>query len=223
MACGRIPATLPLFSIWVPFQVSSEVSIIKERPHQRAEQYGHSWKDAEVRRRFFPLFLCQGGRPCNLSPIKLKEESKSRRLSMPNLQNRHRAMSWRGRVYYFRKESTDIESPIHRREQSLQVQANVLVLVVWFVMTKHFQQHYRTRKPLMPDTDDVSHWLSCIIHVQLLIFLITSSLSSITFTRKVSGNVTNWTLTCLIVTGEESQAGDPENWVGIYLIQALKQ
>ncbi|KAF5904564.1 Uncharacterized protein DAT39_005746, partial [Clarias magur] len=49
MACGRIPAALSLSSIWVPFQVGSKADEHhKKHPHQSAQQYGHSGKNAEV-------------------------------------------------------------------------------------------------------------------------------------------------------------------------------
>lgn len=100
---------------------------------------------ASVRRGFFPLLPCQGSRLCYLSQKELREKWKSRRSSMPNLQNPQRVsssqikqscetvqdvmlhaqlhprtrVSSRGHIYYFWKESANINSHIQYREQSL--------------------------------------------------------------------------------------------------------
>lgn len=112
----------------------------------------------KVRRGSFPLFLCQGCCPCYLSPIKLREKLKSRRLSMPNLQNRHRAMSRRWRIYYFRKGKHGHRLP-HPPPRTISPSSGQHIGFGGVICHDETFSN-TTRMPLMPDTDEVSHWLS---------------------------------------------------------------
>lgn len=193
MACGRISATLSSSSIWVPFQVGSKASAIKERPHQRAEQYGHSGKNrrgfakSSARGGFFPLLRCQGGRLCYLSRNerreKWKEASALQHAESPETRGEFlhpkqtvrdvmlhaqlhplSEMSRRGHIYYFRKKSTNIESP-HPPPRTISINSGQHIgLVMWFVMTKHFQQRCAAQKPLVTSSkfplNKLSQWLS---------------------------------------------------------------
>lgn len=132
---------------------------IKECPHQRAEQYGHSGKTAEVLlkpRSGEDSFLCYPAKVAVCVTFHRKNWERNERVAaqacriskthsgVSSSQTKHSSetvqdgmlhaqlhpqskVSCRGHIYYFRKESTNIDSHIHHREQSLQVRANRLV------------------------------------------------------------------------------------------------
>lgn len=173
MACGRIPATLSLSSIWVPFQVGSKAG----EHHKRAStsksptiwplrKKRRGFAKAPVRRGFFPVLPCQGSRLCYLSQNEPREEWKTRTLrheEFPQpaasffitnktvqdvvLHVQPDPMCHIEDIYVSAERKAQTETPTSTAENNLkQVRANILVLAMRFVMTK---QHSRTRKPLV--------------------------------------------------------------------------
>lgn len=167
-----------LSSVWVPFQVGSKASTIKEHPHQRAQQYGHSGKTAEVLlkpRSGEDSFLCYCAKVCVTFHRKNKErnervDARACRISRTHSEFLHHKQNSSETV-----QDVILHAQFHLLSKSVIPRAYLLFpkgkrkhhlpyppprtisrssgqrigLVMRSVMTKHFRQHSTTRKPLM--------------------------------------------------------------------------